>query len=293
MVGDATAAGRGASKKENGWPELLADGFERRFGSQATLNKAAMEQASVYTTYAEVMATGQDDQDSYDMAIICCGREDNENGFGPAYEAVVRAIHKKYPACTILSVKEHDLARGSAIEEAQDQINKAYKIRAVDMRTAFEGQEDQLLDEAGFPNDDGHRKYAQCLFAAVHSQVEKGSQGQVPDRDPVFKESSSYENYSFYGLDQFKKTSNVSYELKTGRLTGMLGIDYLAYDQDESVILGLDQQSFDLSAVNLSSDSQRLIRLVKSNFTVNDKITVTFRDKDQADAFGGLIVTTP
>ena len=293
VVGDATAAGKGASQEENGWPELLADGFERRFGSQVNLNKAAMDHASVYSTYAQVMETGQDEQDSYDMAIICCGSEDDENDFGPAYEAVIRAIHKKYPACTVLAVKEHGLAEGSAIEEAQDQINKAYKIRAVDMREAFADQGDQLQDEAGYPNDAGHRKYAQILFATVYRQVEKGSQDQTADREPVLKESASYENYSCYGPDQFQRVSNVTYELKTGPLTGMLGIDYLAYDRDESVVLGLDQQSFALSAVNLSSDSQRLIRLVKRDFTVNDKITVTFRDKDQADAFGGLIVTTP
>ena len=291
VVGDAIAAGRGASQKENGWPELLADGFERRFGSQTALNNAAMDPASVYTTYAEVMGTGQDDQDAYDMAIICCGREDNENSFGQGYEAVVRAIHKKYPACTILAVKEHDLAVGSAIDQGQDTVNKAYKVRTVDMRKAFAGQEDQLLDETGSPNDAGHRKYAQVLFAAVHRQVEKGSQDQVPDREPVFKESAAYENYTYYGADQFTRVNNTSYELKTGHLTGMLGIDYLAYDRDESVVIGLDQQSFALSGLNLSEDSKQLIRLVKSNFTVNDKITVSFRDKEQADAFGGLIVT--
>ena len=293
VVGDAAAAGRGASQKENSWSELLADGFERRFGSQVSLNNAAMEPASVYTTYAEVMATGQDDQDSYDMAIVCCGREDNENGFGPGYEAVIRAIHKKYPTCTILTVKEHDLAMGSAIDQDQDTINKAYHVRAVDMREAFAGQEDQLQDEEGYPNDAGHRKYAQILFSAVYRQVEKGGQGQIPDREPVFKESAAYENYTYYGADQFQRTNNTNYELKTGHLTGMLGIDYLAYDRDESVVIGLDNQSFALSAMNLSEDSTQLIRLVKSSFTVNDKITVTFRDKEQADAFGGLIVTGP
>ena len=260
---------------------------------QTALDNAAMDPASVYATYAEVMGTGQDDQDSYDLAIICCGREDNENGFDTCYEAVVRAIHKKYPACTILSVKEHDLTEGSAIDQAQDTVNKAYKIRTVDMRKAFAGQEDQLQDEAGFPNDAGHRKYAQTLFAAVHRQVEKGSQDQVPDRQPVLKEAAAYENYTYYGADQFTRTNNTSYELKTGHLTGVLGIDYLAYDRDENVVVGLDQQSFALSGVNLAEDSAQLIRLVKSNFTVDDKITVSFRDKDQADAFGGLIVTGP
>ena len=293
VVGDGIAAGRGASKEDSGWPELLAAGFERRFGSEVTLTKAAMDQASVFTTYAEVMGDGTDDQESYDMAVICCGREDNENGFGAGYEAVIRAIHKKYPACTVLSVKEHDLARGSAIDEAQDQINKAYKIKTADMREAFTGHEGELLDQAGYPNDDGHKTYAKKLFAVIYKQMEKDSKGQVPDREPVLEDTSSYENYTYYGADQFKKISNVSYELTTGPLNGILGIDYLAYDRDESVSLSLDGQSFALSALNLTESSQRVIRLVKSSFTVNDKITVSFRDKEQADAFGGLIVTRP
>ena len=298
VVGDSVAAGRSASQKEAAWPELLADGLGRRFGCQVTLANKAMDQVSLFATYGQVMGAGgtgtQDDQTVYDLAIICCGKEDNDTDFGLGYEAVIRAIHRRYPACSILTVCQQNVEPGSVMDQDLTRISKAYNTALVDMRKLFDGQEGQLLDETtGYPNDAGHKMYAQSLFAAIYKRAEEGADGQVPDQDPVIEGAAAYDNYIYYPADQFKRTNNTSMELTTGQVSGMLGIDYYAYDRDESTTLDIDGESFSLPALNLAGEGQQVIRLVKSNFTARDKISVSFRNKDQADQFGGLMLVGP
>ncbi len=297
VVGDSVAAGKAASQKETSWPELLADGLERRFGSQVTLTNKSMDQVSLFATYGQVMGAGgsgtPDDQTEYDLAIICCGKEEDDTDFGLGYEAVVRAIHRRYPACTIMTICQQNVEADSVMDQELSRISKAYNTALVDIRKTFGGQEDQLLDEAGYPNDAGHKMYAQSLFTAIYQRAEKGDDGQVPDRDPVIAGAATYDKCSYFPADQFKNVNNTTMEITTGQVSGILGIDYYAYNEDESVSLDIDGSSFSLPALNLAGEGQRVIRLVKTNFTANDKISVSFRDKDQADQFDGLLIVGP
>ena len=45
-----------------------------------------------------------DDGANYDLAIICYGQNDALEGFSTNYEAIIRAIERKYPDCSIISI---------------------------------------------------------------------------------------------------------------------------------------------------------------------------------------------
>lgn len=57
-----------------------------------------------YAGYVRTMALN--DGVDYDLAIICYGQNDALEGFSTNYEAVIRAIERKYSDCSIISTLE-------------------------------------------------------------------------------------------------------------------------------------------------------------------------------------------
>lgn len=88
--------------------------------------------------------------------------------FAHDLEETVRNMRRRAANCDILLVVPHDA--DAAVAEPILAIAAYYDLRAVDMRTLSA----ELLDDDGFPNEDGHRAYAEAIFAEILCAAEDG-----------------------------------------------------------------------------------------------------------------------
>ena len=105
VVGDSISEGVGASDKSLTFANRLRVWLQDQYGCKVNLNNQAL--SGTASTYGYARTKLLDDQIPYDLIVICYGHNDSEQNFALYYEALLRALHTKYPHASLVAVAEH------------------------------------------------------------------------------------------------------------------------------------------------------------------------------------------
>ncbi len=105
-----------------------------------------------------------------DLLFLCFdSREDNEN-FAVSYERLARGAKEFNEKGETFCIIQHNQSEEDA--NAIIKIAEHYGFLYVDMREHFAGRED-LITENGYPNAEGHKKYAEVILEELKNAVEE------------------------------------------------------------------------------------------------------------------------
>ena len=79
IVGDSIGAGAGTKTAGNQWFEQLKSYLRKEYGIRVGMTNVSMGGNASYAGYVRVMAL--EDEEDYDLAILCYGQNDSPDGF--------------------------------------------------------------------------------------------------------------------------------------------------------------------------------------------------------------------
>lgn len=102
VLGDGFAYGDGATNLEDSWSEQLSQKLGDAFKSNVFVNNYAL--AGDNGAYAGFVIANELTTDvEYDAAVLSFGSYDDQDTFPAFYEALIRALNKKFPGIEIIS----------------------------------------------------------------------------------------------------------------------------------------------------------------------------------------------
>ena len=105
VLGDGFAYGDGATNLEDSWSEQLSQKLGDAFKSNVFVNNYAL--AGDNGAYAGFVIANELTTDvEYDAAVLSFGSYDDQDTFPAFYEALIRALNKKFPGIEIISLIE-------------------------------------------------------------------------------------------------------------------------------------------------------------------------------------------
>lgn len=242
-----------------------------------------------YAGYVRTMALN--DGVDYDLAIICYGQNDALEGFSTNYEAVIRAIERKYSDCSIISTLESSQREYTEKMTIIQSLCCHYEIPIADTIAAFHNSDisyDDLTEDKVHPNDAGQAIYFETVKACIDAQV-KNATGKMKQVEAVNAEVGKFDRFSWYSAERdFERLSDTTFLLNT-EAVGVLGIDYTYESGDNHADIYVDGELYESPTVTFDYDfSQRHIMVVSEECTVKQNIAVVFDTKKQADGFQGM-----
>ena len=263
----------------------------RTDGSEAPgiITNISMGGNSSYAGYVRTKVL--DDGKSYDAAIICYGQNDELDGFPENYEAIIRAIRKKYPDCSIISILESSQREYTEKMTTIQNICEHYNIPIADTIAAFfdsGSAYDVLVLDGIHLNDEGQKIYFKTVNSVIDENVSVYA-GKMTDVDIVNKDVEKYNNFIWYGADKdFERVDDTSFVLQT-TVSGIFGIDYMFESGENKADIFVDGKLYESPTVTFNYDfSQRHIMIVSDACTVEKGIKIVFKSKEQADGFQGI-----
>ena len=229
IVGDSIGNGRGASAPEYTWAELLKDDLEREYGISADVVNRSMNDSTAYSGYVNVML--EDENEPYHAVLVCFGEDDRQNNFDVYYEGIIRAAQKKYPRAAILSIMENTSRRYTDNMQVIHRLSELYGIPCADTISAADYRENQyegILNDAGYPTDEGQRLYADTLMALIRTNAEQYT--DLPDAltEMADEDTAWFGTLNAIPSDAFARQGNTFvYEVHGEAVSGkIIGIEY-------------------------------------------------------------------
>lgn len=287
IVGDSISEG---GSGQNGWCTLLKNYLKSAYKGSVRLTNVSMGGNASYAGYVRTMTL--DDGVDYDLAVIAYGQNDSVNGFSMNYESIVRAIERKYPNCSLVSILESSQREYTEKMRTIQSICKHYGIPVADTIEAFRNSGiayDKLAPDGVHPGEDGHRLYFETVKAVIEENVAT-STGKMQVAEAVNADVSRFDNFLWYGVDNkgFKRVDDVTY-VAAASASGILGIDYMFESGSNKADIYVDGKLYKSPTVTFDYDfSQRHILVVSEDCTVEKEIKVVFATPKQADGFRGM-----
>lgn len=294
IVGDSIGAGTGASDREHRWTNLLAEWIQSAYGVDLTLTNVSMGGNTSYAGYARTMIL--EDGIEYDLAIICYGQNDSDEGFSANYEAIIRGLRARYTSCSIISILE---SSQKTYTEKMGEIEKLadyYTIPVADTIEAFDesGYEYILLAEDGIhPNDIGQNIYFETIRDIIADKVEKNEPLERAALKPINNGVTEYDNYKFIPVDDFSRLDDVTWEIESDQMSGVIGI-YRSYNTGDCTLkVYIDDVLFKETVMDWAYEfsQDHFDQLCQEKCTINKTIRLVFTSSEQADGFKGLLIT--
>lgn len=286
VVGDSIAEnGQG----ENGWCTLLRNALKEEYCIGVQMTNVSMGGNTSYAGYVRTMALS--DEIHYDLAIICYGQNDGTEGFSTNYESVIRAIGRRYPDCSIISILESSQREYTEKMTTIRSLCEHYTIPVADTIAAFNNSGkayDTLTDDGVHPNGDGQEIYYETIKSVIDENVAAYT-GKPGEADAVNADVHKFDNFIWYGADtDFERVDDTTFTLNVSA-TGILGIDYTYESGENKADIYVDGELYKSPAVTFSYDfSQRHILIVSDNCKVEEEIIIVFGSREQADGFLGM-----
>jgi lysophospholipase L1-like esterase len=292
IVGDSIGASSGASK-DGRWFDLLHSELEAAYSSEVSIHNISMGGNSSYAGYIRTMM--EDNDDEYDLAIICYGQNDSPTDFSVYYESIIFAIRNKYPNCSIISILESSQREYTEKIKTIQDICAYYKIPVADTIKPFQdsGQAySELCEDGTHPNDVGYQIYYKTVKDIIDSNVLNAT-GRIELSTPIDPAVLKFSNFQYYGKSsgsdpEFTRSDDITYVLNA-TASGLLGIDYSLVSGTNQLDIFIDDKKIVSETTTFDYDfTQRHIRQISENVTVNSEIKVVFGSKEQADGFYGV-----
>ena len=260
-----------------------------------------------------------DDDRKYDLILVCYGQNDDEEFFAHDYEGLIRSIIFDYPECNVISVLESPQRLYTSKMNDIMRIAEYYKISIADTIKAFEESGyayEKLTDDGIHPNDQGQKIYLETVAEMIAGQVETEYRRKIsvfeeafrkrtiPDlesyyykqnyiRDAISPETEEFERILVFSENDFKRVSDVSWEIELDSISGKLGICWCESQGENGFVVLYNGES-----VYSYQDSFRIDytlyfieRLINSSHYYDGTLVLTFITKENADNFKGLVFT--
>lgn len=297
VIGDSIGAGSGTQTDEKKWFNQLSSYLGTNYKSQIKLKNISMGGNASYAGYVRTMVLN-DDVD-YDLAIICYGQNDELSGFSTNYESIIRAIEKKYPDCSIISILESSQREYTQKMETIKSIAGHYNIPVADTIAAFNNSGtsySELSSDGVYPNDSGQDIYYKTVKSVIDKHVKAGTK-KMSSVDPVNTDVKKFDNFVWYGVGEsskddnsgFERTDDVTFTLKA-TASGIMGIDYTYNSVENKANIYVDGSIYKSPVTFDYNSSQRHILVIREDCTVKNEIKVVFDNKEQADGFKGILL---
>lgn len=289
IVGDSIGEGSGTETDGKQWFDQLGNYLRKEYSCNVKVTNISMGGNTSYAGYVRTMAL--DDNVDYDLAIICYGQNDAEDGFSLNYEAMVRALETKYPDCSLISVLESSQREYTNKMTEIQKICEHYSISVADTIAAFkESDKDysELTNDGVHPNDAGQDIYFNTIKDVIDKNVAV-STGKPTLADAINADVEKFDNFVWYDAEKdFERVDDVTFTLSVN-VSGMMGIDYTYETGDNKADIYVDGILYESPTVTFDYDfSQRHILVVNDNCKVNKEIKIVFSNKEQADGFKGI-----
>lgn len=308
VLGDGFAYGDGVTSLDDSWSEQLSQKLGDAFKSNVFVNNYAL--AGDNGAYAGfVMANELTTDVEYDAAVLSFGSYDDKDTFPAFYEALIRALNKKFPGIEIISLIEPSSVTNpdgpaAANADAVKNITSHYLGETIDIAKGFEDAgkdvkatvaKDQINQ-----NDEGNGITSDVIVKAIQTSAAAGDQkGESQTIKPLDEKISELESFAYIPADSFAKLNDTTYEIladyvtdaEGNKIEGLLGLDYDYLTGDNDVYVTVDGQPFGRNTVKFDgAESEQHIVLINDNFTSADHVTVKFATKEEADTFAGMSI---
>ncbi len=177
-LGDEVTYGVGVDKPSVESWRILLKGLYKRYWSQ---NVIGTEISSFHATDgSDALAFARLALEEFSrlyplhLTYICIGSDENLYDFAYRYERIVRVAKKNNALSDVVCIIQH----GQTDEDAESisAIAEYYGAVCVDMRPHFEGREEELLTQQGYPNVKGNEVYADAIIEKIKEAVDTDKQ---------------------------------------------------------------------------------------------------------------------
>lgn len=288
VVGDTIANGYGASSADATWFNLVKKSIEEQYNVAVTLDNVSILDSGAYASYARVK---MEENEDYDLVLICTGANDAEETLPVYYEALLRAIRDTFTRCSTISIQEYMESDNNAKNMTIQSLSNAYNALSVDMYSQMVIDPTPYMQDGGYLNDAGHQLYADTVMSVIKKGVEDGMEYAVTQTAPIYTETLKFDQFLYVPADMFTRTGR-QYVIETS-LTGIVAIDFDVYPGDNSFDFYLDRvKTASLVLTNAIATPVEHIELIEGEVKANRRVGVIFATEEVADGFRGMCVTT-
>ncbi len=308
VLGDGFAYGDGVTSLDDSWSEQLSQKLGDAFKSNVFVNNYAL--AGDNGAYAGFVIANELTTDvEYDAAVLSFGSYDDKDTFPAFYEALIRALNKKFPGIEIISLIEPSSVTnpdGPAATNADaiKNITSHYLGETIDIAKGFEEAGKDVKATVAKnkinQNDEGNDITSDVIVKAIQTSAAAGDQkGESQTIKPLDEKISELESFAYIPADSFAKLNDTTYEIladyvtdaEGNKIEGLLGLDYDYLTGDNDVYVTVDGQPFGRNTVKFDgAESEQHIVLINDNFSSADHVTIKFATKEEADTFAGMSI---
>ena len=308
VLGDGFAYGDGVTSLDDSWSEQLSQKLGDAFKSNVFVNNYAL--AGDNGAYAGFVIANELTTDvEYDAAVLSFGSYDDKDTFPAFYEALIRALNKKFPGIEIISLIEPSSVTNpdgpaATNADAVKNITSHYLGETIDIAKGFEEAGKDVKATVAKnkinQNDEGNDITSDVIVKAIQTSAAAGDQkGESQTIKPLDEKISELESFAYIPADSFAKLNDTTYEIladyvtdaEGNKIEGLLGLDYDYLTGDNDVYVTVDGQPFGRNTVKFDgAESEQHIVLINDNFSSADHVTIKFATKEEADTFAGMSI---
>ena len=292
IVGDSISEGSGASNPSLHWYKSLIPYMKETYGVKLDITNVSMGGTRSYAGYVRLMEL--DDEEDFDLAIICYGENDLPEELSLYYESILYTIRHKYPECKLMTILESSQREYTDKIKTIQSLSEYYGAYVVDTIAAFNDSGktyEELCNDGTHPNDEGQKVYYEVTKPLMDLFYAEKESKTLPVVEPVNPEVVNFNKFIYYPLKDFTKIDDVTYELDTDTLSGTLGIDYTSVQGENHMLIYADGENVcDRHIIWDLSFQMWFIEKVVDKCEINSKIRLEFSSKEQMENFHGLII---
>lgn len=292
IVGDSISEGSGASDPSLHWYKYLIPYMKETYGVKLDITNVSMGGTRSYAGYVRLMEL--DDEENFDLAIICYGENDIPEELSLYYESILYTIRHKYPDCKLMTILESSQREYTDKIKTIQSLSEYYGAYVVDVIAAFNNSGrayEELCNDGTHPNDEGQKVYYEAVKPLMDLFYSQRESEMLPDVKPVNPEVVNFDKFIYYSLKDFVKIDDVTFELDTNTLEGTLGIDYTSVQGENHIFIYADGENVcDRHIIWEYGFQMRFIEKVVDQCKINSKIRIEFSSEEQKKNFHGLII---
>lgn len=292
IVGDSISEGSGASDPSLHWYKYLIPYMKETYGVKLDITNVSLGGTRSYAGYVRLMQL--DDEEDYDLAIICYGENDLPEELSLYYESILYTIRHKYPDCKLMTILESSQREYTDKIKTIQSLSDYYGAYVVDTIAAFNNSGrayEELCTDGTHPNDEGQKVYYEAVKPSMDLFYSQREIETLPTVEAVNPELADFDKFKYYSIKDFHKVDKYTYELETDISSGVLGVDYSCFKGESSILIQIgDRTVWDKPIVWEHNFEMRFIEKIADECEIDSSIRITFSSKEQMEHFHGIIL---
>ena len=295
IMGDYVISGAGASSESKAWYSLLKDQLESEYFSDG---KATVEitNRAASGNYALTDCLGlkqSEDEESFDLVVLCYGQNETEENFGLYFEALVRTVHEKYPDASVISVLEAAQGGYPNTMTAMQTVCKNYNIPVADTfkLCAADGIDafmETLSSDSVSPSDKGHELYCQAIKEIIDENVTADT-GKSESAEAFDSNAALFGTIVYVPADEMERTDDNTYSYSASNCKGMLMLYSSSEITRDNCKMIADDILYTLPKDGSVTDTDgNYLLTATSDLLLTQSMQLVFTDKDSADTLIGV-----